>query len=328
MPTAIATPSMMNWNEVEAEHLQHLAELRQEQGGAGDRDHAADAAGSRWPPRTAAAIGREQIGVADLQRRVADEGREQDAGDAVEERGSHEGSASGRPQILMPATQAARGLAPTAAKRRPMTVLRRMVSDGQHAAATQTETLIPRKREPPQVGEHRRHPRLRRQRLAVPERRARRDRADGERDDQRVELEHGDQEAVDEADSVAKSSSAATIAEQDGARPLPPETPRSDGARERDDGRDRQIDAARHEHERLAHRGDAEKGRERDDRRGSSRAACCAARRSRRRPAGPTSASQIAAKAHLHAARAGDARLLTGMPRASGVCVGGDGRGR
>ena len=164
----------------------------------------------------------------------------------------------------MPAIQADRGFAPTAEKCRPIVVLRRMtLRMTARAATTQTETLIPRKRASPQAAIPGGTRDSWRQRVAIPKRGARRDRTDRERDDQGVELEHRDQEAVDQADERGEEQRRERRPEYGVV--LAGREAEDDGARERDDGRDRKIDAARHEHERLADGGDAEKGRQRDD---------------------------------------------------------------
>ena len=61
--------------------------MGQEQRRAGHRDHAADAAADRRAAEHGGGDGREQVGGADIEGRIADERCEQDAGDAVEQPG-------------------------------------------------------------------------------------------------------------------------------------------------------------------------------------------------------------------------------------------------
>ena len=132
------------------------------------------------------------------------------------------------------------------------------------AATTQTDDVDPQETRIAPSRHSRRHARFLRQRVAIPKRGAGRDRTDRERDDQGVELEHRDQKAVDQADDRGEEQRRKRRPEY-GVVLTSRET-QDHGARERNDGRNRKIDAARHEHERLADGGDAEKGRQRDDR--------------------------------------------------------------
>src|SRR5271170_6798856 len=94
----------------------------------------------------------------------------------------------------------------------------------------------------------RRHPRrnsrLLRERVAVPQRGAGGDRANGKRDNQGVELEHRDQESIDEPNYRCEEQRP-----EHGARDgifVTPREAEKDRARQRDNRRDRQVNATRH----------------------------------------------------------------------------------
>ena len=237
--------------------------MGQEQRRTGDGDHAADPAADRRAAQHGGCDGRQKVGGANIEGRVADEGRKQDSRDAVEQ---PRGGVGSHPVAVHAdaADPGGDGVGTDGDEASPVQGEAQQERGGEHERHRHPHREVDREdtRLAP-VGEDRRHPRLLGNPFPVPDRRAHHDGPDSERDDQGIQPEVGDQNAVDHADTGRDRQCHDDRLAERGV--LTAGDAQDQAAGERDDGGDREVDAARHEDQGLAHRRDAEEGRERDD---------------------------------------------------------------
>ena len=202
IPRMIATPKTTNCDAAESPSTLSIwlrivtknAATQVDAGLASPPDSAA-------PPRTTAATGPSRYGRTGIDPRIDDDAADEDAGEPGSarrrrRRRTRHGSARGsRP------CAAARRLAPTDWNRRPAAVDRSATLTASISTSTsQNSLLMPRNLSRHEIGQRLRHRRVVGDADPVLVGDPEQDQPRRQGDDERVELEHGDEQAVDEAD--------------------------------------------------------------------------------------------------------------------------------